>query len=77
LLPHLRKKFYYGRTLIGYARRHPSLARRQLMRPAFVREWRRLARSPILGLSVIALKSLELGAATAGMIAARLSGRHR
>jgi glycosyltransferase involved in cell wall biosynthesis len=77
LLPHLRKKFYYGRTLAGYARRHPTLARRQLLRPAFVREWRRLARSPILGLSVIALKLLELGAATAGMIAARLPGRHR
>jgi glycosyltransferase involved in cell wall biosynthesis len=71
LLPHLRKKFYYGRTLGGYARRHPELARRQLVRPAFLREWRRLARRPILGVSVIALKFLELGAGAAGMVAAR------
>jgi glycosyltransferase involved in cell wall biosynthesis len=75
LLPHLRKKFYYGGTLAAYARRHPSLARRQLARPAFIREWRVLADRPALGAAVIGLKALEGAAVVSGAVAARFEQR--
>jgi glycosyltransferase involved in cell wall biosynthesis len=73
LVTHLRKKFYYGRTIGGYARKHKSLARRQfrLIRPAFVRNWKRLARHPVLAISMIVLKWAELVAGAAGLVAAR------
>src|SRR5207244_11862677 len=46
LVSHLRKKFYYGRSLARYARKHPRAAAAQfiLFRPAFLRNWRHLAR---------------------------------
>jgi glycosyltransferase involved in cell wall biosynthesis len=76
LLVHLRKKFYYGQTIGGYARKHKSLARRQfrLIRPAFRRHWKRLARHPVLAVSMILLKWAELVAGGAGLVAARRRG---
>lgn len=76
LVPHLRKKFYYGKTLYRYTRRHPALARRQFtpIRPAFVREWRRLARHPGLAAALIGLKWAEFIAGAVGVAVARRSG---
>jgi len=66
-------KYYYGRSTAAYLRKHPELARKQLTvaRPAFIREWRRLARRPRLGAGVVVLKVLELGAGAAGLAMAR------
>jgi glycosyltransferase involved in cell wall biosynthesis len=76
LKAHLAKKFYYGKSLRRYARRHPQLATRQfnLFRPAFIRNWRRLARHPLLASGVFALKAAEFTAGAAGAITARRSG---
>jgi arabinofuranan 3-O-arabinosyltransferase len=73
LLQHLQKKFYYGKSFGGYARKHKTLARRQfrLIRPAFIRHRRRLARHPVLAVSMILLKWAEVVAGAAGLIAAR------
>jgi glycosyltransferase involved in cell wall biosynthesis len=70
LVSHLRKKFYYGQTLTIYARRHPTLSRRQFMliRPAFVRHRRRLARHPLQAAAMLALKWAELAAGGAGAL---------
>jgi glycosyltransferase involved in cell wall biosynthesis len=75
LRAHLGKKFYYGKSLSIYARRHPKLAARQfnLFRPAFVNNWRRLARQPVLAAGVFALKTAEFTAGAAGAVAARRS----
>jgi len=72
---HLRKKYYYGRTFNVYVRRHPGLAARQLLplRPAFLRNWRLLARQPILTGGIIVLKLAEFAAGGAGLVSARLA----
>ena len=79
LLPHLRKKYYYGRSFAGYLRRHPTLAARQLsvVRPAFVRHSRRLARRPLLSAAMVGLKLAEMTAGAAGLVAARVDARSK
>lgn len=79
LAEHLRKKFYYGRTLERYARRHPKLARRQftLVRPAFVRHRARLVRTPARTASMLALKWAEMVAGAAGVAVARFDRAKR
>ena len=73
LKAHLGKKFYYGKSLRRYARRHPTLAVRQfnLFRPAFFRHWRKLARHPLLALGVFGLKGAEFTAGAAGAVSSR------
>lgn len=75
--PHLRKKYYYGKSLGAYVRRHPRLALRQLtvVRPAFVRHRRRLAAHPSLTLGILFLKTAELAAGGAGFLSTRVLGR--
>jgi arabinofuranan 3-O-arabinosyltransferase len=70
----LRSKYYYGRSFAPYVARHPQLARRQirLIRPAFVRHWRRLMRRPVLSLGMIAMKTAELVAGGTGYLRGRL-----
>jgi glycosyltransferase involved in cell wall biosynthesis len=70
-------KFYYGRATDAYLRKHRARARGQLrvVRPAFLRHWRRLADRPLLGAAVIIMKTLELGSGAAGLVWARLRSR--
>jgi glycosyltransferase involved in cell wall biosynthesis len=72
LLPHLRKKFYYGQAFGVYARRHPDLVRRQfrLIRPAFVRHRAELMRRPLLAAAMLGLKWAEMAAGGAGALSA-------
>ena len=73
----MRKKFYYGKSLPRYIARHPELARKQfvLVRPAFLRHWRRLARSPILTAAMVVMKVAEFAGGAAGLVTARLAAR--
>jgi glycosyltransferase involved in cell wall biosynthesis len=73
----VRKKFYYGKSLPRYIARHPELARQQfvLVRPAFLRHWRRLARSPILTAAMVVMKVAEFAGGAAGLVTARLAAR--
>ena len=73
----LRKKFYYGRTFAPYVRRHPGLAARQatLIRPAFIRHRRRLARRPALAAGMVAMKAAEYAAGGLGLVAGRAATR--
>ena len=72
LTAHLQKKYYYGRSLGRYVKRHPSLGARQVspVRPAFLRHRRRLAAHPLLAAAVILLKVTELLAGGAGFVVA-------
>jgi glycosyltransferase involved in cell wall biosynthesis len=76
----LAKKFHYGGSMGAYIRRHPTLARRQLLpiRPAFLRHWRRLASEPGLAAGMMFMKSLEFlaGAAGLSMAIVRRRGSH-
>jgi hypothetical protein len=69
--PHLRKKYYYGKSFTPYLRQHPDLARAQLtpLRPALLRNRRRLFSRPVLGIGVVALKTAEFGAGGLGLAA--------
>lgn len=68
-------KFYYGRGTGVYVRKHPDLARQQfrLIRPAFVRHWRRLAREPIVAAGMLVMKVCELSAGAAGVLWSRIA----
>lgn len=68
----LRKKIRYGRTLHLYAKKHPQAFARQrrLLRPAFLRNWRLLARRPIVGSATVFLKFAEFCAYGIGMMGA-------
>jgi len=58
------KKHHYGKTLRRYRIKHPKEAKQQLklIRPAFVRNWRELAKDPIHALGMLFMKACELGA---------------
>jgi glycosyltransferase involved in cell wall biosynthesis len=73
----LRKKYYYGKGVRLYAKRHPELMRRQVLRPAFARHWRRLIRTPALSASMIFMKAAELTAGAAGFAADAFDERRR
>jgi glycosyltransferase involved in cell wall biosynthesis len=72
--PHLRKKYYYGRSFGLYMRRHPALAARQLtvIRPAFLRHWRQLAAYPRISGGILVLKTAEFVAGGLGLLSAQV-----
>lgn len=55
------KKRAYGKTIAFYRMRNPAEARRQLtpLRPAFARNWRRLARDPLHTFGLFVMKNCE------------------
>jgi glycosyltransferase involved in cell wall biosynthesis len=73
LLGLMRKKFYYGRGMPAYVRKHPSRARAQLrlVRPAFTSGWRRLAANPSVAAGMLFMKTCEFAAGGAGFAFAR------
>jgi glycosyltransferase involved in cell wall biosynthesis len=70
-------KYYYGKSTAAYLRKHPELARQQLtiVRPAFLRHWRRLAARPHLAAGMIVMKALELASGAAGLLVSRAASR--
>jgi glycosyltransferase involved in cell wall biosynthesis len=58
------KKRYYGQTLQDYLIKHPSEAKQQLkiIRPAFLRNWKKLANDPIHAFGMFFMKACEFGA---------------
>jgi GT2 family glycosyltransferase len=76
----ISKKFYYGKGMPAYARKHPDRARTQLrlIRPAFITGWRRLSTRPVVSAGMIVMKTCEFAAGAAGFAVGRLkeaSGR--
>ena len=65
------KKHNYGKTLKIYRNKHPKEAGVQLrlIRPAFIRNWRKLARDPVHASGMLFMKACELGAAWLGSLA--------
>lgn len=66
----IRKKFYYGKNSWKYARKHPEMFRKQgnPFRGYFLGNWRSLLRTPVLAISMIFLKTLEVAAGGLGIL---------
>ena len=75
----IRTKFYYGRTMPRYLRKHPKVGRGQmtLLRPAFFRHRDLLIRHPILTSGMIVMKTAEAGAGAMGMVSGLIRDRRR
>jgi glycosyltransferase involved in cell wall biosynthesis len=69
----ISKKHSYGETLERYRRKHPKEAKRQLklIRPAFVRNWRKLAKDPVHALGLLFMKTGEFIAGWSGFLSTR------
>jgi len=68
------KKRHYGKTLQRYRMKHPGEARQQLklIRPAMMRNWRKLAKDPIHALGMFFMKACEFLAAGFGLVVSKL-----
>lgn len=66
----MKKKYQYGKTLQKYMKKHPKEAKKQfrVIRPSFLKNWRKLARDPIHALGMIFMKTCESGAAVLGYL---------
>jgi glycosyltransferase involved in cell wall biosynthesis len=75
----MRTKFYYGRTMARYLRKHPRTGRSQarLFRPAFMRNGKLLRAQPLRTVGMFAMKSGELGAAALGTVIGMWADRRR
>lgn len=75
LAEHLAQKFYYGRSLGRYVRKHPRNALRKIIRLGFLGKTLTLFRThPQYVLGVFFLKFLEYGALGAGMAVSGIRG---
>lgn len=80
LLKTARKKYYYAASFARYAAQNRDAVARQanmLFRPAYFRAWRRLIRSPLLLTGMLVMRTVELGAAGAGVLSATMRARRR
>ena len=70
LIGTIRKKYTYGKTINRYIEKHREESKRQfiLVRPAFLRNYKRLLKSPITTIGLIIMKICEFGAGAWGMI---------
>lgn len=69
----LKKKFYYAQKSAHYAKKYPNLISRQgilIWRKAYLRNWLRFVKHPVLGLSLLLLRLLETFAAALGYLSA-------
>jgi len=66
----VRRKYQYGKTIYKYMSKHPQEARIQfnLIRPAFRKKWRILARRPVMLLGMSLMKLCEFIAGGIGML---------
>ncbi len=67
----LSRKYYYGRHGAVYAKKHPELITKQgnlLFRKAYLKNWKKFVKNPLLGTSFIIVRTLEQIWALAGYI---------
>jgi len=75
----MRTKFYYGRTMARYLRKHPRTARTQmrLIRPAFLRNGKLLRAHPMRTTGMFAMKTCEIAAGAVGTVTGMWTDRRR
>lgn len=70
----VKKKFGYGVTIGRYIKKHKKESRKQLIliRPAFLRNYKRLLKNPFTSLGLFIMKLCEFGAGAAGFAVAKI-----
>ena len=70
----MRKKFYYAKTVRKYMKKHPDVVRKQftLIRPAFLRNWKKLMRKPVHCFGMFFMKFCEFGAGGLGFLISKV-----
>lgn len=55
------KRYYYGKTLMKYIKKHPERAKIQFMpiRMNYIKHWKLLAKQPVYGVGMLLMKSIE------------------
>lgn len=76
LLTLCRKKFYYGPSMRGFAKKHgnEALRRMQPLRPSLLRGAGRIFQNPLIGLGCVFMKTCEFVAILSGMLINREPG---
>ncbi len=66
----VRKKYSYGLTIGRYIEKHKEESKKQFMviRPDFLKNYKRLLKRPVITMGLIAMKICEFGAGAWGMI---------
>lgn len=74
-----RKKYQYGKTVEKYRRKHPKEAKQQLklIRPAFIRNWKKLVKDPINAIGLMVLKTCEFGAGGIGYLKSKFLNQNK
>lgn len=74
LVKTVKKKFGYGVTIGRYIAKHKEESKKQLilMRPAFLRNYKQLLKSPFTSLGLFVMKFCEFGAGAAGFAVAKI-----
>jgi arabinofuranan 3-O-arabinosyltransferase len=75
LVKDFKKKFFYGGTAHVFIRRHPIHSLNQanmILRPAFLNNWKKLLANPIMTISMMFMKSIEVVAVFLGVVFASL-----
>jgi glycosyltransferase involved in cell wall biosynthesis len=73
LTARIKKKYYYGKTVNAYIKKHKNVSRKQipLFRSAYLRNWKLLARDPTHAAGFFLMKVLESYATMLGLIVGR------
>lgn len=73
----MRKKFYYGSRSPAYAKKHPKAFRRQgnPFRGYFLKEWKRLIKTPVLTVAMLFMKCCELASGGLGVLLGLIRAR--
>jgi glycosyltransferase involved in cell wall biosynthesis len=66
IFPHLRKYFLYGRDLRNFVELNGQTAQLSFVRSTYVRNWRRFASHPIVGLQFVAYHCAKFAAGAGG-----------
>lgn len=67
----LRNKFFWSQTATNFMKLHPSASIKQgnvFLRPAYIRNWKFLARHPFLTIGMYIMKTCEVIGAVSGLI---------
>jgi len=69
------KRYYYGKTIMNYIKKHPQKARIQFMpiRLNYIRKWRILAREPLYVSGMLFMKMLEYAITGVALVQSLLS----
>lgn len=75
-----KKKFYYASKSANYVKKHPEMVFKQgnmLIRPVFVKKWKKLISHPFLSIGMLLVKTIELIGGFMGFIYSVITNSRR